>query len=104
MTISVQILDLTVVRPLVRHVERGWYGTSVGIFTSFLKKIGVQTLVQIVHGIVERKEYDLRYLLRQVVTCCVLYFSPQDKDPIGKGIVLRFVHWFKVSANFCRLY
>lgn len=68
MTGRVEILNLAVVGPLVRDVERGRDGATVRIFPPFLEQIGVQSLVQIVHGIVERQENDLRYLLRKVVT------------------------------------
>lgn len=68
MTGRVEILNLAVVGPLVGDVERGRDGATVRIFPPFLEQIGVQSLVQIVHGVVERQENDLRYLLRKVVT------------------------------------
>ena len=74
MTGRVEILNLAVVGPLVRDVERGRDGATVRIFPPFLEQIGVQSLVQIVHGIVERQENDLRYLLRKVVTCFLYIF------------------------------
>lgn len=66
---GIEILNLAVVGPLVGHVERGRDGTAVRVLSSLLEQIGVETLVQVVHGIVEGQEYDLRYLLREVVTC-----------------------------------
>lgn len=74
MTGRVEILNLAVVGPLVGDVERGRDGATVRIFPPFLEQIGVQSLVQIVHGIVERQENDLRYLLRKVVTCFLYFF------------------------------
>jgi len=72
---GIEILDLAVVGPFVGHVEGGRDGTAIGILSSLLEQVGVQTLVQIVHRVVERQENDLRYLLRQVVTC----FRFQDR-------------------------
>lgn len=74
MTGRVEILNLAVVGPLVGDVERGRDGATVRIFPPFLEQIGVQALVQIVHGIVERQENDLRYLLRKVVTYFFFFF------------------------------
>lgn len=66
---GVEILHLAVIGPLMGHVEGGRDGTAVRILSALLEQIGVQTLVQVIHGIVEGQKYDLRYLLRQVVTC-----------------------------------
>jgi len=68
---GIEILDLAVVGPLVGHVERGRDGTSVGVLPSLLEQVGVETLVQVVHGIVKGQEDNLRYFFRQVVTCFV---------------------------------
>lgn len=57
------------------HVEGSRDGTAIRVLASLLEQVGVQALVQVVHGIVEGQEYDLRYFLRQVVTC-----SFRDRD------------------------
>lgn len=61
---GIEILNLAVVGPLVGHVEGGRDGTAVGVLPSLLEQVGVETLVQVVHGIVEGQEDDLRYFLR----------------------------------------
>ena len=66
---GVQVLDLAVVCPFVGHVEGRRDGTPIGVLSSLLKQIRIKTLVKVVHGIVEGQEHDLRYLLRQVVSC-----------------------------------
>lgn len=53
--IGVQVLNLTVVSPLVGDVERRGDGASVGVDAAFPEQIGVQLLVEVVHGIVERQ-------------------------------------------------
>lgn len=80
MTGRVEILNLAVVGPLVRDVERGRDGATVRIFPPFLEQIGVQSLVQIVHGIVERQENDLRYLLRKVVTYFFFFEDSRKRE------------------------
>jgi len=83
---GIEILDLAVVGPLVGHVEGGRDGTAVGILSSLLEQVGVQTLVQIVHRVVERQQNDLRYLLRQVVTCFVFRIAFRDPGwAMGSG-------------------
>lgn len=64
MTRGIEILNLAVVGPLVGHVEGGRDGTAVGILSSLLEQVGIETLVQVVHRIVEGQEDDLRYFLR----------------------------------------
>lgn len=61
---GIEILNLAVVGPLVGHVEGGRDGTAVGILSSLLEQVGIETLVQVVHRIVEGQEDDLRYFLR----------------------------------------
>lgn len=81
MASGIEILDLAVVCPLVGDVESGGDGAAVRIFPALLEQVRVETLVQVVHRIVERQQNYLRYLLRQVVTCflLLLFFF------IGKG-------------------
>lgn len=81
MTTGIEILYLAVVGPLVGDVERGRDGTAVWIFSSFLEQVAVETLIQIVHRIVERQQNDLRYFLRKVVT----YFGDRCSGSEGKG-------------------
>lgn len=49
----------------MRHVERGRDRTAVRILTAVFEQISVQRFVQIVHGIVEREQHDLRRFIRQ---------------------------------------
>lgn len=99
MTGRVEILNLAVVGPLVRDVERGRDGATVRIFPPFLEQISVQSLVQIVHGIVERQENDLRYLLRKVVT----YFFFRGFEEAGaEGDERERVHRACISTTFVR--
>ena len=67
MPVSVEVLHLSVVRPLVGHVEGGLHGAAVGVVTP-LEQIFVELLVQVVHGIVEGEEDELRYLVRRIST------------------------------------
>lgn len=69
MTGGIQVLDLAVVSPFVGHVEGRRDGTAIRVLSSLLKQIRIKTLVKVIHGIVEGQEHDLRYLLRQVVSC-----------------------------------
>ena len=64
MSVGVQTLHLTVVGPLVRHVEGGRDRTPVRVQPSRFEQVGVQIFVQIVDGVVERQQHDLRYALR----------------------------------------
>lgn len=61
-TVGVQVLHLTVVGPFVRHVEGGGDGASVGVDASALEQVLVQLLVQVIHGVIERQQDDLRHL------------------------------------------
>lgn len=61
---GIEILNLAVVGPLVGHVEGGRDGTAVGVLSSLLKQVGIETLVQVVHGVVKGEKDDLRYFLR----------------------------------------
>lgn len=62
MAIRVQVLDLTIIRPLVRHIEGGTDGTSVWIDSALIEQIRVQLLVQVIDRIVEGQEHYLGYL------------------------------------------
>lgn len=55
MTAGIKILDLAVVGPFMGDVERGRDGTAVRVLPSLLEQISVQTLVQVIHRIVERQ-------------------------------------------------
>lgn len=81
MAAGVEILDLAVVGPLVGDVEGGRDGAAVRVFAPLLEQVGVEALVQVVDRVVERQEYDLRYLLRQVVTCCLMFGSVSGSFP-----------------------
>ena len=70
----IQILNLAVIRPLVRHVESRGNGTAIRIFSSVLEQVGVQALVQIVERVIEGQHHYLWYLLRQIITCYVFFF------------------------------
>lgn len=72
MTVSVQVLNLTVVSPFVGNVEcsRDW--TTVGIHTPTLEEIGVKLLIQVVDGIVESQQNDLRDLLNRHISFTVV--------------------------------
>ena len=71
----VQILNLAVIRPLVRHVESRGNGTAIRIFPSVLEQVGVQALVQIIDRVIEGQHHYLWYLLRQIITCFVFFLS-----------------------------
>lgn len=62
-TVRVQVLDLTVVGPLVRDVEGGGDWATVRVDAVAFEQILVQLLVQIVYRVVEGQQHDLRYLL-----------------------------------------
>jgi hypothetical protein len=61
-SVGVQVLHLAVVGPFVRHVEGGGDGAAVGVDASALKQRLVQALVQVVDGVVEGEQHDLRDL------------------------------------------
>lgn len=61
-TVGVQVLHLTVIGPFVRHVESGGDRASIGVDAAVLKQVLVQLLVQVIHGIVECQQDDLRHL------------------------------------------
>ena len=61
--ISVQVLYLAVIGPLVRDVKRGSNRTAIRVESSVLEQVFVKILVQIVDGIVERQQDQLRRVL-----------------------------------------
>lgn len=65
----VEILHLAIVRPLVRDVKRRRDRAAVRIFTAVFEQIAVQRPVQVVYGVVEREQNDLRQLLDRYTTC-----------------------------------
>lgn len=68
MTVGVEILNLAVVGPLVGNIEGGGDRASVGVDAIALKQILVQLLVQVIHGVVESQQHNLRYLLNRHVS------------------------------------
>lgn len=67
--IGVHILDLTIIGPLVGHIERRGDRTTVGVFPALLEQVDVQLLVQVIDGVVKRQQDYLRRLLRRYATC-----------------------------------
>lgn len=61
-TVGVQVLHLTVISPFVRHVESGRDRASVGVNAAALEQVLVQLLVQVIHGVVECQQDNLRHL------------------------------------------
>lgn len=57
---GVKILDLTVIGPFVRNVECGTNWTTIWIDTPFSKEICIKLFIQVIHGVVERQDYNLR--------------------------------------------
>ena len=58
---------LSIVSPLVGHVESGLDGTSIGIESSS-EEVFIELLVQIIDGIIEGEEDKLRNLIRRVTS------------------------------------
>lgn len=69
MTIGVQVLHLAIIRPFVRYVECSCDRTSVGICTTFLEQVAIQSFIEIVDGVVKGEKHDLRHLLDRKITC-----------------------------------
>ena len=61
-TIGIEVLHLGVVRPLVGHVEGGLHGAAVRV-VAVLEQIFVKLLVEIVDGVIEGEQDELRYLV-----------------------------------------
>ena len=66
-TIGIEVLDLGIVCPLVRHVEGCLDRASVGVVT-ISKEILVELLVKVVDGIIEGQEDKLGDLVRTVTS------------------------------------
>ena len=60
MPVCPQVLNLLVVGPLVRNVERGGDRTAVGVLAARLEHLLVQLSVNVVDGVVEGEEHQLR--------------------------------------------
>lgn len=54
-SIGVQVLDLAIVGPLVRHIERRADRTAVRILSTSFEQILVQLFVKIVNRVVKRQ-------------------------------------------------
>lgn len=63
MALRVEVLHLAVVGPLVRNVECSSDRTTVGILAAGVEDVSVVVFVEIVDGVVEGQEYDLRNLV-----------------------------------------
>ena len=61
----IQLSDLSIVGPLVGHVEGGLDGAAVGVVAA-PEEVLVELLVQVVDGVVEGEEDELRDLVCRV--------------------------------------
>ena len=59
------ISDLSIVRPLVGHVEGGLDGAAIGVVAAS-EEVLVELLVQVVDGVIEGEEDELRDLVWRV--------------------------------------
>ena len=62
---NLSISDLSIVRPLVRHVEGGLDGAAVGVVAA-AEEVLIELLVQVVDGVIEGEEDELRDLVGRV--------------------------------------
>ena len=75
-TVSIQILNLTVISPFVRYVKCGSDRATVRIQTTSFEKVAVQFFVQVVDCVVESEEDQLWRINRSQITwkthvdCC----------------------------------
>lgn len=67
--VGVQVLDLGVVGPFVGDVKGRGDRAPVRVDPAPLEQLAVQALVQVVDGVVERQQDQLRDLLRAVSSC-----------------------------------
>ena len=67
MAISIEVLDLGIVCPLVRHVEGRLDRASVGVVT-LSEEILVELLIKVIDGIIEGQEDKLGDLVRTVTS------------------------------------
>ena len=68
-SVRVHVLDLAVVRPLVRDVERRRDGAAVRVLAPVLEEVDVELAIQVVNGVVEGQQDDLRRVLGGNATC-----------------------------------
>jgi hypothetical protein len=61
---GVQSLNLSVVRPLVRHVKRGSNGTAVWIFAVIREDLFIYMPIDIIDRVIEGNHYYLWDLFR----------------------------------------
>ena len=59
MTVGVNVLHVTVIRPLVADVKGGRDGAAVGVVAVVAEDVLVQALVQVADGVVERQHDNL---------------------------------------------
>lgn len=67
MTIGIEILHLAVVSPFMRYIECSRDRASIWIITTLFEQISIQSLVQVIHRVIEGQQHNLWYLLGQVV-------------------------------------
>jgi len=67
MAVGVEVLHLSIVCPLVRHVEGSFDGTAVGVEPA-AKEVFIEGLVEIVDGVVKREHDKLGNLVGGVTT------------------------------------
>lgn len=65
--IGVKVLDLAVIRPLMRDIVGGGDRTPVRVLALLLEQGAVKPFVQVVDRVVERQQHYLRYLFREQV-------------------------------------
>lgn len=86
MTRRIQVLHLTVICPFMRNVEGCGDRTAVGVGAALLEQVLVQSLVQVVDGVVEGEQHDLWDLLRGQITCMTPHW-PKCEEERGRGRV-----------------
>ena len=64
MAVGVQVLDLTVVGPLVRDVERRRDRAAIRILATIFEQVRVELAIEVVDGVVERQQHYLRCFVR----------------------------------------
>ena len=62
MTVTVDILDMAVVRPLVTHIEGSGDGTAVGVAADGVEDALVQLPVEVIEAVVEGEYDQLRHV------------------------------------------
>ncbi len=61
---GVEALHLSVIGPLVRHVEGGLQRAAVRVLAARVEQVAVELLVEVVDRVVERQQHDLRCVAR----------------------------------------